>query len=194
VHGRRQRRSAGPSAAADGAGALTSTATSALGHLLSKGSLLGAGVHGSKPSGTSQWYSVDLGLIHIVGLDLDPTGEVPGQLPNWSGAQKAWLEQDLAAAAANRAAVPWIIVTSHFPLHNAAFEAAEVRNASAAFYLGDEAEHFTSSGHDFVPCLFKEGACQELTVGELLENWQSFMDPILAKYATAPPCAVCVWP
>lgn len=30
---------------------LSSTATSALGHLLTKGSLLGAGVHGSKPSG-----------------------------------------------------------------------------------------------------------------------------------------------
>lgn len=150
--------------------------------MLSKGSLLGAGVHGSKPSGTSQWYSVDLGLIHIVGLDLDPTGEVPGQLPNWSGAQQAWLEQDLAAAAANRANVPWIIVTSHFPLHNAAFEVPEAHNASAAFYLGEEAEHFTTSGHDFVPCLFQQGACQELTVGELLANWQSFMDPILSKY------------
>lgn len=39
---------------------LESTATSALGHLLSRGSLLGAGVHGANhggaPSGTSQWY------------------------------------------------------------------------------------------------------------------------------------------
>ena len=154
---------------------LSTTATSALGHLLSKGTLLGAGVHGPKPSGTSQWYSVDLGLIHLVGLDLDP-------LLHSAAEQQAWLEQDLAAAAANREAVPWIIVTSHFPLHNAAFEEPGVANASAAFYLGDEAEHFATSGHDFIPCIFKEGACQEQTVGELLRTWQSFMDPILMKY------------
>ena len=114
-------------------GQLNSTATSALGHLLTKGSLLGAGVHGSKPSGTSQWMSVDIGLIHLVGLDLDP-GHAPGP-PVFSGVQEAWLDQDLAAANANRANVPWIIVTSHFPLYNARFEGQD--QASAAFYFGD---------------------------------------------------------
>lgn len=182
AHGFRSRRqlpsaSSSPSSSTSylNGNSLSSTATSALGHLLTKGSLLGAGVHGSKPSGTSQWYSVDLGLIHLVALDLDP-------LLHLAAEQQAWLEQDLAAAAANRATVPWIIVTSHFPLHNAAFEQPGVTNASASFYLGDEAEHFTTSGHDFVPCLFKEGACAEQTVGELLITWQSFMDPILQKF------------
>ena len=47
-------------------------------------------------TGTSQWYSVDLGLIHLVALDLDP-------LLHLAAEQQAWLEQDLAAAAANRA-------------------------------------------------------------------------------------------
>ena len=32
--------------------------------------------------------------------------------------QGLWLEQDLAAAHANRGNVPWIIVTSHFPLQH----------------------------------------------------------------------------
>jgi hypothetical protein len=163
---------------------LKTTANSALGHLLTKGSLLGAGVHGSQPSGTSQWYSVDLGLIHLVGLDLDPlldSTKGAGAIP-LGAEQRTWLEQDLIAAAANRAAVPWIIVTSHFPLHNAAFEVPGVANASAAFYLGDTAEQFATSGHDFIPCLFQAGACQEKTVGELLSSWGSFMDPILLKY------------
>jgi hypothetical protein len=36
----------------------TSTATSALGHVLSKGTMLGAGMHGTTPSGSSNFFSV----------------------------------------------------------------------------------------------------------------------------------------
>ena len=100
----------------DGAQSETSTArttaTTSLGHLITRGSFYGAGSHGAAPSRTSQWYSVDLGLIHFVMLDLDP-----GPPAVFSGAQAAWAAADLAAADANRANVPWIVVTSHFPLY-----------------------------------------------------------------------------
>ena len=87
------------------------TATTSLGHLITRSSFYGAASHGSAPSRTSQWYSIDLGLIHFVILDLDP-----GPPPVFAGAQAAWAAADLAAADANRANVPWIVVTSHFPL------------------------------------------------------------------------------
>lgn len=48
------------------------TATTSLGHLITRGSFYGAASHGTIPSRTSQWYSIDLGLIHFVMLDLDP--------------------------------------------------------------------------------------------------------------------------
>ena len=41
--------------------------------------------HGDAPSRTSQWYSIDLGLIHFVMLDLDP-----GPPAVFAGAQAAW--------------------------------------------------------------------------------------------------------
>lgn len=74
--------------------------------------------------------------------------------------------------------MPWIIVTSHFPIYNADFEAPEAANASAAYYLGDEAETFAINGHNFVPCTNED--C--VTVGSILASAQSFMNPILAKY------------
>jgi hypothetical protein len=87
------------------------TATSTLGHLITRSSFYGAASHGAAPSRTSQWYSIDLGLIHFVILDLDP-----GPPAVFDGEQKRWAAADLAAADANRANVPWIVVTSHFPL------------------------------------------------------------------------------
>lgn len=102
-----------------------STATSALGHLLTKGTFYASGVHGGAPgallsdrstrsaSRTSQWTSVDIGLVHVVALDLDPSPAV------FVGEQVEWLKADLAAADANRESVPWIVVTSHFPLYSA---------------------------------------------------------------------------
>eukprot|EP01051_Picozoa_sp_SAG22_P015446 SAG22_NODE_2018_length_3130_cov_2.890135_2_plen_139_part_00 len=45
----------------------SSTATSALGHVLTKGTFLGAGLHGTTPSGTSNYFSVDVGQVHIAG-------------------------------------------------------------------------------------------------------------------------------
>ena len=96
----------------------------------------GAASHGAAPSRTSQWYSVDLGLIHFVVLDLDP-----GPPAVFAGAQAAWAKADLAAADANRANVPWIVVTSHYPLYSASFYDAGSAHASAAWYVGEAAEY-----------------------------------------------------
>jgi len=112
------------------------TATTSLGHLITRSSFYGAASHGTAPSRTSQWYSIDLGLIHFVILDLDP-----GPPAVFAGAQSAWAAADLAAADANRASVPWIVVTSHFPLYSAVFYEADAWNASAAWYNAEEVEY-----------------------------------------------------
>jgi hypothetical protein len=123
----------------DGAETATSTArttaTTSLGHLVTRGSFYGAASHGAAPSRTSQWYSIDLGLIHFVFLDLDP-----GPPPVFSGPQAAWAAADLAAADANRASVPWIVVASHFPLYTAMFHEAGAWDASADWYTGEVGE------------------------------------------------------
>ena len=111
------------------------TATTSLGHLLTRSSFYGAASHGAAPSRTSQWYSVDLGLIHFVILDLNP-----GPPAAFAGTQAAWAAADLAAADANRANVPWIVVTSHYPLFTASFYDVDFERASAAWYIGEVAE------------------------------------------------------
>ena len=109
-------------------GSSTSTATSALGHLLTKGTFLAAGIHGTTPSGSSGHFSVDIGSIHIAALSTHSPVDT----------ELAWLEADLAAAAANRKAVPWIIVTSHYPIYLSTM--AENANASSARWHAIEGE------------------------------------------------------
>ena len=94
-----------------------STADTALGRLLSTGNHHGAGVHGSTPSGTSRYFSVDFGLIHFVALDLNLYNAVDACGEPCRAAQLEWLAKDLDAANKNRAAVPWIVAMSHFPLY-----------------------------------------------------------------------------
>ena len=95
-----------------------STASSPLSRLLATGNHHGAGTHGgSVPSGTSRWYAVDLGLVHLVALDLNMYNGVDTCGAACRAAQLQWLEKDLAAADANRAKVPWIVAFSHFPLY-----------------------------------------------------------------------------
>ena len=54
----------------------TSSASSALSHMLTKGTYLAPGLHGTTPSGTSAFFSVDVGLIHITALSTqNPTGD-----------------------------------------------------------------------------------------------------------------------
>jgi hypothetical protein len=66
----------------------------------------------SKDMQGDYFWSMDMGLVHFVGLDT----EHPADIPYVSNAQLAWLKQDLAAANANRANVPWIVVSGHRPL------------------------------------------------------------------------------
>jgi hypothetical protein len=168
-----------------------STATTALGHLLTKGTYYAAGLHGAAPSGTSRYNSVDIGLIHIVGLDLDPGQAVDGSsfwsmwnstepcaAPEACGAsQGAWLAQDLAAADANRANVPWIIVTSHFPLTGTMLEANLA--GSAARYVGRDGEAYTAEGDGhFGACPARDCA----TVGEVLRAQQEALIPLMQQY------------
>ena len=79
------------------------------------------GTHGPVPSNTSRYTSADIGLIHMVGLDLNTLD--PAQL--------AWLEADLARANENRTRTPWIMVASHFPLFHSVTSAHA--NMSAAY-------------------------------------------------------------
>ena len=63
-----------------------STASNAMTGFLTKHTLYGMSSHGTTPSNSSRYASTDIGLLHMVGLDmnsLDPT-------------QIAWLEKDLS--------------------------------------------------------------------------------------------------
>lgn len=145
-----------------------STAVSALGDFLTKATLFGPGFHAAVPSKTSRYFSVDLGAIHIVGLDLNRLDD--GQL--------SWLEEDLKKV--NRETTPWILVSSHFPLFHPSV--AENMGASNDFYSGDGHEKYATSGHDFVPVECDAlGKCKE-TVGEALLRNQQALLPVLEKF------------
>ncbi len=92
-----------------------STATSALGSLLSLSSFHSGGLHSGMPSNTSRFYSVDLGLIHFVALDLNMYNGVDTCGEDCRQAQLKWLEQDLAQV--DREVTPWIVAMAHFPLY-----------------------------------------------------------------------------
>ena len=90
---------------------IRSTATSVLGDFLSKATLFGLGFNSKVPSKTSRYFSLTLGLIHIVGLDLN----------NLDDGQLQWLEKDLASV--QRAESPWIFASSHFPMYHPLMQA-----------------------------------------------------------------------
>jgi len=54
------------------------------------------------------WWSVDVGLVHVLSFSTEHDFRVGTE-------QLAWIEKDLAAANANRAAVPWVIFSGHRP-------------------------------------------------------------------------------
>ncbi len=64
------------------------------------------------PKYSELFFSVDIGPAHVVVLD-DYWISLPDTDPAYEAVFKAWLEADLAAAEANRANVPWIVVTHH---------------------------------------------------------------------------------
>ena len=82
---------------------------------------------------TAQWYSVNIGLLHLVHLDFSPyfcnftdccghkgncgfTEEWSCDFRGYRDAILAWARQDLAGV--DRAATPWTIVSTHFPLYD----------------------------------------------------------------------------
>ena len=156
--------------------AIRSTADSALGELLTKATLFGTGIHSAVPSNTSRYFSIDVGLIHIVGLDLN----------RLDVQQLQWLEKDLAAV--DRQATPWIIVSSHFPLYHATVS-ANMDKYSAAYYAGDEPEGWATSGHDFktvdeacAAATNDEEPCDRRTIGDMQRQLTSLLNPILEYY------------
>ena len=164
---------------------MDSTAQSGLGHLLTKGTAFSAGSHGGAPSRTSQWASVDIGLIHFAVLDLDP-GPPPVFAPG--SAQAQWLEADLKQAAANRDKVPWIVVGSHFPLYSGRFEEEGAANASVSWYLSDAAEaergdRAWAELPSLEQCSAQDqeaGLCS--TVTDALKLSRSALEPLLDQY------------
>jgi hypothetical protein len=152
---------------------LESTATTALGHHLATGTLYGMGSHGLIPSGTSRYTSADIGLIHMVGLDLN----------DLDPAQLAWLEADLARVNQNRSKTPWIMVMSHFPLFHT--QTAANANMSAAHYIGDERMgEYAVDGTEmkFEPCPTggENAKCQ--TVAQFQEALGNALQPLFRKH------------
>jgi hypothetical protein len=165
--------------------AINSTADTALGHLLSKGTLFGASSHGSRPSGTSRYFSVDIGLIHFVGLDLNAPETSPRAIGLDAG-QLSWLDQDLAAAQSNRETVPWIVVTSHFPIYlggPTAAASSDYLNASAAYYASVEAEAVAvGSDLEYRSCRANGEPSGCKTVGDLRAESSKAIEPMLVRY------------
>ena len=142
---------------------VTSSATTALGDLLSKTTLLGASWHNKVPSNTSRYFATQVGRLHIAGLDLN----------NLDDGQLAWLDQNLAAV--DRHETPWVIVSSHFPLYHAVNALNE--DASAAYYIGEEAEKYATSGHEY-----RKAVNGELTLAQLQSSFTSKLEPLLMKH------------
>jgi hypothetical protein len=61
------------------------------------------------------YYSFDLGYVHFVSMSTEHYFWFPWYLD--IAKQYAWLEADLAAANANRAVTPWIILYGHRPMY-----------------------------------------------------------------------------
>eukprot|EP01006_Ploeotia_vitrea_P032202 TRINITY_DN64461_c0_g1_i1.p1 TRINITY_DN64461_c0_g1~~TRINITY_DN64461_c0_g1_i1.p1 ORF type:complete len:506 (+),score=250.15 TRINITY_DN64461_c0_g1_i1:239-1756(+) len=61
----------------------------------------------------NMYYSFDAGLVHVIGYSTESVIDTPWISPD----QVAWLQADLAAANANRANVPWIVMMGHRPLY-----------------------------------------------------------------------------
>ena len=91
------------------------TATSPLGAMLSAGNHHAAGLHSKVPSKTSRYFSVDFGLVHMVGLSLNGYNGVDLCKDECNKAELEWLQADLAAV--DRSKTPWVIATSHFPMY-----------------------------------------------------------------------------
>ena len=97
--------------------------------------------------------------------------------------QLAWLATDLAAAAANREAVPWIVVTSHFPVYLSTTSKANHANASASHFLSVEAEaEPVGSNGEFKSCQANAEPAGCTTVRDFQSAAQSKLEPLFVKF------------
>ena len=160
-----------------------SSATSGLGHLLTKGTYLAPGLHGTTPSGSSAYFSVDVGLIHITALST--------QKP--AGDELAWLTKDLEAANKNRQQVPWIIVTSHYPIFLSTAQATSVNSSASALGWHSEAGEVCSdgicAGTEYMSCETAGEAAGCATVGEMVEESSNSMGALFNRYGVVCPRA-----
>ena len=69
-------------------------------------------------SGTPRWFSLQIGIVHLVALDCmvnwAPPSSVHNQTDPDAAAMLSWLDMDLAAV--DRATTPWVVVVSHYPI------------------------------------------------------------------------------
>lgn len=150
-----------------------SSAISGLGHLLTKGTYLAPGLHGTTPSGSSAYFSVDVGLIHIAAM----SSKTP------AGPELAWLTADLDAANKNRKTVPWIIVTSHYPIFLSTIEGRD--EASALGWESMEGEACTDgvcADSELMSCEEAGETAGCKTVGDVVSERAEATGALFNKY------------
>ncbi len=77
-----------------------------------------AGMPGAGASASdSLFWSADIGPVHLVSYNTEAYFWPKHFTYEHAAAQHAWLDTDLAAADANRAAVPWVVVMAHRPMY-----------------------------------------------------------------------------
>jgi len=139
---------------------------------------------GKHPSNTSRYFSLDFGLVHLVALDMnmyfgvDPCGEPCRK------AQLAWLEEDLQMANANREAVPWVLVFSHYPLY---CSGCNTKQVSAAYYASDEAELCgngnVTAAAAFAAAQLEGGQTASISAGQSSDTMIADMQPLFEQYS-----------
>jgi len=88
----------------------------------------------------NMWFSYNYGNMHFTNIDTETdfphAPEGPGSRIDAGpfGDQLAWLEADLAQANANRAAVPWLIVSGHRPLYSSGGDCSACKDAFEALF------------------------------------------------------------
>jgi len=101
----------------------------------------------------NMWYSFDYGMVHFIQVDTETdfpnAPEGPGTRLGGGpfGDQLAWIQADLQKANANRANVPWIIMSGHRPVWYSAGQNAAVNS----FFLPLITQYkvdFYFSGHE----------------------------------------------
>ena len=81
---------------------------------------------------SNQYYSFDLGLVHIVAYNAEAFFWPEHFDEEYIARMYKWLEDDLRAANGNRAAVPWVVVHAHRPFYCVETEKSAVELAEVA--------------------------------------------------------------